>query len=474
MSTIEGILMKVLPFCRHGNAHDDPVACKTRTHLLESARMNSRSLALLAVLATLPLGVLGESPPATVNAQRLQEHIAGLSQIGANPEGGVSRLAFSDADVAGRAYVTKLMQDAGLTVRVDTAGNIIGRREGSDRKLPAIVLGSHTDSVPHGGNYDGDVGVLGAIEVAQRLQELKIRTRHPLEVVNFTDEEGGLVGSLAMSGRTKAGTLDVVSSSGKTVRDGLRAVGGDPDRLGEAARKPSELKAYLELHIEQGGLLEQSKIDIGVVEGIVGIRWWDVTVDGMANHAGTTPMNQRRDALLSAAEFVLVVNQVARTMPGRQVATVGRIRAEPGAPNVIPGRVVMAVEIRDLDAAKMQQLFDAIRAKADEIAKNRQTPFAFDEIDVSVEPAPTDLRMRRIVAGAATTLGLSHQSMPSGAGHDAQDMAHITPIGMIFVPSAGGISHSPKEYTSPRDMANGANVLLQSVLAIDHGALDKP
>jgi N-carbamoyl-L-amino-acid hydrolase len=306
------------------------------------------------------------------------------------------------------------------------------------------------------------------------LQELRIRTRHPLEVVNFTDEEGGLVGSLAMSGRLKAGTLDVVSSSGKTVRDGLRAVGGDPDRLSEARRDPSGLKAYLELHIEQGGLLEQKQIEIGVVEGIVGIRWWDVTVNGMANHAGTTPMDQRRDALLSASEFVLAVNQVARSMPGRQVATVGRIRAEPGAPNVIPGRVVMTLEIRDLDAAKMQQVFDAVRARADEIAKSRQTPFTFDEVAAGVEPAPTDPRMRRIIAAAATTSGLSHQTMPSGAGHDAQDMAHITPIGMIFVPSVGGISHSPKEYTAPKDVANGANVLLQSVLAIDHGALDKP
>jgi N-carbamoyl-L-amino-acid hydrolase len=431
-----------------------------------------RLVALLALL--LPLCVLARPPATTVNAERLQEHIAGLSRFGANPGGGVSRVAFSDADVAGRAYVTKLMEEAGLKVRVDTAGNIIGRREGSNPKLPAIVLGSHTDSVPSGGNYDGDVGVLGAIEVAQRLHELHIVTRHPLEVVNFTDEEGGLVGSLAISGRIKPGTLDVVSSSGKTVRDGLRAVGGDPDRLTEARRDPSELKAYVELHIEQGGLLEQDRIDIGVVEGIVGIRWWDVTVNGMANHAGTTPMNQRRDALLSASEFVLAVNQVARTMPGRQVATVGRIRAEPGAPNVIPGRVVMSLEVRDLDAAKMQQVFDSIRAKADDIGNARQTPFSFDEIDVGLSPAPTDPRMRRIIAASADALGLTHQAMPSGAGHDAQDMAHITPTGMIFVPSAGGISHSPKEYTSPRDMANGANVLLQAVMAIDRGALDRP
>jgi len=186
--------------------------------------------------------------------------------------------------------------------------------------------------------------------------------------VNFTDEEGGLVGSLAMTGRLKPGTLDVVSHSGMTVRDSLGAVGGDPDRLSEAQRRPDELLAYVELHIEQGGILDASRTDIGVVEGIVGIRWWDVTVTGFANHAGTTPMDQRRDALVSAAHLVLAVNEVAKSVPGRHVATVGRVRAEPGAPNVIPGRVVMSLEIRDLDAAKMQQVFDRIRERADEIA----------------------------------------------------------------------------------------------------------
>ena len=412
-------------------------------------------------------------PPLHVDGDRLQEHITGLAKFGANPEGGVSRVAFSDADIAGRAYVTQLMRDAGLAVRVDAGGNIIGRREGSDPKLPAILLGSHTDSVPSGGNYDGDVGVLGAIEVAQRLQESGVRLRHPLEVVNFTDEEGGLVGSLAMTGRMKPGTLDVVSHSGMTIRDGLRAVGGDPERLSAAKRSPDELLAYVELHIEQGGILEANDTDIGVVEGIVGIRWWDVTVTGLANHAGTTPMDQRRDALVTAAQLVLAVNEIAKSLPGRQVATVGRIRAEPGAPNVIPGKVVMSLEIRDLDAAKMQQVFDAIRVQAKEIATAQSTPIEFEELEVGLEPAPTDERMRKIIADAAASLGLSTRLMPSGAGHDAQDMAHIVPTGMIFVPSVGGISHSPKEYTAPKDVANGADVLLQTVIALDDGALER-
>ena len=432
-----------------------------------------RCLALTVLLAGClsSTASLARPPTIAVNAERLQQHLVALSQFGANPEGGVSRLAFSDADVAGRAFVTRLMQEAGLTVRVDTAGNIIGRREGTDPKLPAILLGSHTDSVPSGGNYDGDVGVLGAIEVAQTLQENHARLRHPLEVVNFTDEEGGLVGSLAMAGRLKPATLDVISSSGKSIRDGIRVVGGDPDRLDQARRQPGELKAYIELHIEQGAILDESRIDIGVVEGIVGIRWWDVTVQGVANHAGTTPMDRRHDALLSAADLVLAVNKIVTSMPGRQVATVGRIRAEPGAPNVIPGKVVMSLEIRDLDGQKIQQVFDAIRARADELAKARATPIEFKEVEVMSVPAPTDERMRNIIMKAATSLGLSSRFMPSGAGHDAQDMTQLTPTGMIFVPSVGGISHSPREYTAPKDIANGANVLLQTVLAIDRGAL---
>ena len=406
-----------------------------------------------------------------VNDARIQQHITELSKFGANPEGGVSRVAFSDADIAGRDYIRKLMQEAGLVVRVDTAGNLIGRREGRDPKLPPILIGSHTDSVPGGGNYDGDVGTLGAIEVAQVLQERGIRLRHPLEVVDFANEEGGTVGSLAMSGLLESDALELMTHSGKTIRDGIRAVGGDPERLAEAVRKPGDLKAYVELHIEQGAILDESDIDIGVVEGIVGIRWWDVTVEGVPNHAGTTPMNRRRDALLSAAEFALAVNRVATSMPGRQVATVGRIRAEPGAPNVIPGKVVMSLEIRDLDETKMDAVFAAVRGEAQKIAQARQTPISFVALKTSSKPAPTDERVRRIITSAARSLGLSSKPMPSGAGHDAQEISHIAPTGMIFVPSVGGVSHSPKEFTSQQDMGNGANVLLQTVLAIDRGEL---
>jgi N-carbamoyl-L-amino-acid hydrolase len=434
--------------------------------------MRTTNFFVLSLLATVAVTTQAadKSQPA-VNGDRIQQHITALSKFGANPEGGVSRVAFSDADIAGHKYVNSLMLEAGLNIRTDAAGNMIGRREGTDPKLPAIMIGSHIDSVPSGGNYDGDVGVIGAIEVAQTLKERGVRLKHPLEVVVFADEEGGTVGSFAMIGQLQPAALDLMTHSGKTIRDGIRAIGGDPDNIRKAQRMPSELKAYVELHIEQGAILDESDIDIGVVEGIVGIRWWDVTIEGFANHAGTTPMNRRRDALLSASEFVLAVNRVATSMSGRQVATVGRIRAEPGAPNVIPGKVVLSLEIRDLDPDKMTKVYDAIHAEADKIAQARQTPFTFAQLKVSSEPAPTDKRLQTIISKAASSLNLTSKVMPSGAGHDAQEISHIAPTGMIFVPSVGGISHAPKEFTSQEDMANGANVLLQTVLAIDRGEL---
>jgi len=428
------------------------------------------SIVFFALLSAWGAGA--QSSDIRANPDRMEQRIKALARFGTNPEGGVSRVAYSDADLAGRAYIMDLMREAGLHVRVDTAGNIIGRREGSEEDLPVIMFGSHIDSVPGGGNYDGDVGVIGAIEVVQLLKENRISTRHPLEVVSFTDEEGGLTGSRAMVGKLSERTLEVMSHSGLTIRDGIRNVGGDPNRLDLAERKPGEILAFIELHIEQGALLDDEDIDIGVVEGIVGIRWWDVTIEGFANHAGTTPMNKRWDAMVSAAELTLAINHVATTMPGRQVATVGRIRAEPGAPNVIPGEVVLSLEIRDLDAWKMQQVFERIQAEAKQIADARFTPIRFSEIDVASPPAPTDQQMRRIISAAADGLGMSFRLMPSGAGHDAQDMTHITPTGMIFVPSVNGVSHSPKEFTSPQDMANGASVLLKTVLAIDDGALE--
>jgi N-carbamoyl-L-amino-acid hydrolase len=399
-----------------------------------------------------------------VNGERVNAHIRGLAEFGMNPQGGVSRVAYSDADKQGREYVLGLMKDARLDVTIDAAGNIIGRRAGSVPKLPPLLIGSHIDTVPEGGNYDGVVGSMGAIEVAQTLAENNITLRHPLEVVIFQNEEGGLIGSRALSGALTEKELDLVSRSGKTIREGIKFIGGDPTKLKEVRRE--RIGAYLELHIEQGNTLDTEKINIGVVEGIVGINWWDVTIEGFANHAGTTAMNNRQDALLAAAKFIQAVNRIVTSVPGRQVGTVGRINALPGAPNVIPGKVVLSLELRDLDAAKIKLLYDKIYAETQQIAKDSNTKFDFQEINVNT-PAPTNQFMRSHITEAARRLGLTTKLMPSGAGHDAQDMAKLGPVGMIFIPSVGGISHSPREFSHPADITNGANVLLHAVLSFD-------
>src|SRR5215831_790017 len=295
--------------------------------------------------------------PARVNGQRIHEHLKELSKFGANPQGGVSRVAYSEADLQGRQYAIGLMKAAGLDVHIDLAGNIVGTRAGSDPSLKPLLIGSHIDSVPMGGNYDGDVGSLSAIEVAQTLREKQIALRHPLEVVIFQNEEGGTIGSEALGEGLDDRRLNLVSQSGKTIRQGTRLVGGEPDQLAAARRQPGSIAGYFELHIEQGGSLEREKLDIGVVEGIVGILHSDVTIEGFANHAGTTPMNQRHDALLSAARFIEKLNQIVTSVPGRQVGTVGWIKVEPGAYNVIPGKVVLGLEVRDLSEEKFRGLF---------------------------------------------------------------------------------------------------------------------
>ena len=404
--------------------------------------------------------------PLRINGQRLVQHLEALSEFGKNPQGGVSRVAYTDADRAGRQYVMGLMRAAGLDVSVDTAGNLVGARAGTDPALKPIVIGSHIDSVPEGGNYDGDVGSLGAIEVAQTLNENHVSSRRPLQVIIFENEEGIMLGSSAITRGADAARLNSVSQSGKSVRDGIRFLGGDPDRLTEAKRLPGSVAAYIELHIEQGAVLEQQHVQIGVVEGIVGILDCEVSVEGFANHAGTTPRNQRHDALLAAARFVDKLNQMVTSVPGQQVGTVGWIKAQPGAYNVIPGKVTLGMELRDLDARKIQDLFERIRTAADEIGRVNGTSFHFSPHALSA-PALTDKHLQTLIEQSARGLGLSMQHMPSGAGHDAQEMANLGPIGMIFIPSVGGISHSPRELSRPGDIENGANVLLETVLGLD-------
>ncbi len=433
--------------------------------------MNRRQFTLGALTAIGWSTVAASQTPTQprINGGRLNEHLSALAKFGKNPQGGVSRLAYSQADLRAREYVLGLMREAKLSVSVDAAGNLVGRRNGSAANLPFLSMGSHIDSVPDGGNYDGDVGSLGAIEVAQVLAESNTLLRHPLEVLIFQNEEGGLIGSSAIGRGLTDKDLNIVSRSGKTVRQGIQFIGGDPATASGVRRRRGDIAAYLELHIEQGGVLDAERIDIGVVEGIVGNNRWDIRVEGFANHAGTTPMNQRHDALLAAAKIVDAVNRVVTGLPGRQVGTVGRIEALPGAHNVIAGEVILGLDLRDLASEKIELVYQKIVAEARQIAKATGTTVHFKEVTVDL-PAPTDPRIRQLVDDSSKELGLTTKLMPSGATHDAQVIAQIAPIGMIFVPSIAGVSHSPREYSRPEDITNGANVLLHTLLQLDRVA----
>jgi beta-ureidopropionase / N-carbamoyl-L-amino-acid hydrolase len=409
-----------------------------------------------------------------IDARRLRERIEALSVFGRPPGGtfadGVSRIAYSDADIEGRRYVMGLMKSAGLQPRIDPAGNIFASRAGTETTLPPILFGSHVDSVPNGGNFDGDLGSLGALSAIEALDAAGLRTRHPLEMVIWAHEEGfafgrGLACSRIAAGDVTPADLDEVWN-GMRRADALRKIGGNPDRIAEARRAKGSHHCYLELHIEQGGTLERTGIPIGVVEGIVAIDKYDAIVTGFANHAGTTPIAERHDALLAAAHLTVAVREAVTRTPGRQVGTVGHIEVTPNSPNVIPGRAQVSVELRDLSPQKLMTMMDEIRGRAREIAAATQTTIEFKKV-MSAAPAVASPEVQAAIERAAQSLDLKSSRLPSGAGHDAQMMAGLGPMGMIFVPSVGGISHSPKELTHWDDCARGADVLLRTILEMD-------
>ena len=404
--------------------------------------------------------------PLRVDHNRLNGNIIKLSKISSLEFGSLSRVAYTDADIDGRKYVIQLMVAAGMDVNIDEGGNIIGRLKGKDNNLPPIAIGSHIDSVPEGGSYDGNVGSLSAIEVAHTIWENDLTLNHPLIVVIFQNEEGGLFGSKVMTTGLTDQELGLRSSSGFTIEEGIKRIGGNLNKLQDAKLKKDEWTAYVELHIEQGAFLYDENLEIGIVEGIVGIKQWDVIINGFANHAGTTPMDKRNDALYAASLYVQSVHEIGKNTPGNQVATVGMIKPFPGAPNVIPGKVNASLEIRDLDEKKIDSIYKKIKRSTKKIAKKTGTTFQFQQT-INIVPEPTNGEIRNAIFDASNDLKLKSKFMPSGAGHDAQEMAQICPIGMIFVPSKNGISHSPKEYSSPKDISNGANVLLHTVLKID-------
>lgn len=400
-----------------------------------------------------------------VNSDRLVQSIERLAQIGQLPFGGVRRIAYSPEDIAARNLVQHWMVEAGMSVRLDAAGNVIGRYPGKFPQAPALATGSHIDTVPNGGRYDGAFGVLAGLEVVRVLNEQQIQLDHPLEVIVFTDEEGSMIGCKAMSGRVLDDPAKYRFSDGTDIQTCLQRVGGNWDRIAQARLSAADIAAFVELHVEQGPVLEFMGKQIGVVEGIVGQRRYTITVQGSSSHAGSTPMHMRQDALVAASMVVLAVNKSANT-PGQQVATVGRMNVSPNAVNVIPGLVEMTLDIRDLSNQHLDNLMEQLRLQLEAIATDTQTQIHLQPW-LHNEPALAEPNIQQTIVQVCEDLGLSYTHLPSRASHDAQEIASFTDMGMIFVPSQAGVSHAETEYTSPEQCTQGANVLLHTLLKLD-------
>ena len=402
-----------------------------------------------------------------INSARLQASLEAMAQIGRTPGGGVTRLALSDEDKAARDLLARWLAEAGLTVQVDDFGNMLARRPGSDPAAAPVRLGSHLDTVRQGGRFDGALGVLAALEVVRTLNDAGAVTRRPIEIANWTNEEGArfepaMLGSGAATGRfTKAFVYGRADREGRTFGDELVRIGycGDP------AQRPGPAHAYLELHIEQGPVLEEAGVPVGVVEGIIGITWCQVTVEGQSAHAGTMPLARRRDALQAAAHLVLATRELARQAGPDARATVGRLVVEPNVTNVIPGRVSFSVDFRHPEAALLDRLVEQLHARAEQVAAAERVRVSIERFWTS-EPTPFDPAVKETIEAAVRELGLPFQRLWSGAGHDAKYMQDCCPSGMIFVRSQGGLSHCEQEASTPEDIAAGANVLLAATLRL--------
>jgi beta-ureidopropionase / N-carbamoyl-L-amino-acid hydrolase len=392
-----------------------------------------------------------------INRERYLQRFEALAKLTVEPP--YTRRAFTEIYKLARAWLNKEMNSAGLQVRLDAGANLVGRREG--KRSEAIVLGSHIDTVVGGGRYDGVAGVLAALEVAQTLQEYKEVTTFALEVVDFLSEEPSDYGASCVGSRAWAGTLtqtmlQQTNGAGETLASAIKRMGGQPSA--HPLRKLEELVGYLELHIEQGPTLENQKINIGVVTGIAGIRRWEVTFEGKAGHAGTTPMNIRNDALVRASRFIASVSDVASYWEVPIVATVGKVDVFPNAANVVPGKVVLTLEARALEARELD-LF-ALHLK------NQHRQAVFRDLSYS-EPVLCNALLQNVISEAAKARKLTSTPLVSGAGHDAMHVAKLCPVAMIFIPCQEGRSHSPDEFVSDNDLVAGAEVLLETVMQLN-------
>jgi len=406
-----------------------------------------------------------------LDADRLWSDVMALAEI-TDPEHPYTRRSFSPLFLQGRAWLAKRFADAGLAVRIDTAGNLIGRLDGADPSLGLIAIGSHSDTVPSGGRFDGIAGLATGLEVVRSLAGMRLG--HAIEVIDFLAEEPseyGLscVGSRGMVGALDASMLDLMEPGGEKLRDALRRVGGDPDRLEESRRQ--DIKAFLELHIEQGIVLESRSLDVGVVTSIVGIHRIEIVFEGAADHAGTTPMALRHDALVAAANTVAAVRRIAEQLaaegPDHFVATVGILSVEPGASNVVPARCRLVIDARSTNSALTRRFVEAVERDSATYAAAAHVERTSLVTLSDAPPIACDPVLREALRRGAQELGLGETDLASGAGHDAAFMSRICPSAMIFVPCRNGKSHAPEEWADREAIARGAAVVLQAVKTLD-------
>ena len=396
---------------------------------------------------------------------RLWSSLMEMARIGATERGGVCRLALSDADRAARDLFVRWCREAGCTVSVDRMGNVFARRPGRDPSRAPVMTGSHIDSQPTGGRFDGIYGVMAALEVVRTLQDRQVPTEAPIDIVSWTNEEGSRFAPCMVGSGVFAGVFSLEhahackDADGKTLGEELSRIGYH----GERAETGHPVAAYFEAHIEQGPVLEDEQKTIGVVKGTLGLKWFDVVLTGQEAHAGPTPMHLRRDALLGAARLVLEVNRIAREALPDACGTVGSLRVHPGSRNVIPGQVALTVDVRHASAGRLEAMGEELRRSLDRIAAEGRLQAT---MTLAAEFAPVDFDAGAVglVREAAGTLGLSHRDLVSGAGHDAVFLARLAPTAMIFVPCEGGISHNEQESAKPSDLAAGCDVLLEAVL----------
>lgn len=406
-----------------------------------------------------------------INQQRLLHHLEELATIreDGTPLHGTTRRAFTPAYLAGRRWLVERFAAAGLEVSLDAGGNLIGRLSGRDPSLPSIMIGSHTDTVMGGGSYDGALGVLGALEVAQRLHEQDVILRHTLEVVDFMAEESTPLGSLLGSTAMVAGLGDDVLyrevPGWGTLADALRRVGGNPSAVAQPLRRPGEIAAYVEIHIEQGPRLERAHLQLGAVTGIVGIRRADMICYGQPDHAGTASMDVRHDALAAVAHLIMAAEQSAQRRTGA-VATVGALEVAPNQSNVIPGQVRFTVEMRSLDMTEVEAMWHEIHDAFAAACVARGVTFEIRALHDS-QPVVFAEQMVSVIESACATIAGATMRLPSGAGHDGSMIGLIAPAGMIFVRTRNGRSHCPEEYSAPDDNVSSVCALYDTVLALD-------